>query len=756
MQQLQLWAGHECTVNRVGKVFLDQTRRSGHEDRISDLDLFAEIGVKALRYPLLWERIAPRNPDERDWRWADARISRLGELKIRPIAGLVHHGSGPIYTDLLDPGFAPGLAAHARAAAERYPWIEDWTPVNEPLTTARFSALYGHWYPHKADERAFWAVLLNEIDATRAAMREVRAINPNARLIQTEDLGRTYSTRAVAHQASHENHRRWMTWDLLCGMVTPDHPLWTRLVRFGFEDRLRAIADDPCPPDVLGVNHYLTSDRFLDHRCENYPPERCGSNEFMRYADVEAVRVLLPAPGGLEERLEEAWSRYGRSIAVTESHNGCTREEQMRWTCEAWEAAERLRARGVDIQAVTAWSLLGAYDWNTLLTRPTGHYEAGAFDLRAPEPRPTAMVGMLKALASGSAERHPVLAAPGWWRRDVRLEFQPVFRSVDYPEPRREWRWTGASRTRPILITGATGTLGRAMARACEWRGLDYVLTDRTQVDLSDRGSVERALETFRPWAVINTAGWVRVDEAEADEAACRMANAEGAIALAQACAANDIAFAGFSSDLVFDGRKGAPYEEGDVPAPLNAYGRSKAMAEAGVLAAGGKGLMVRTAAFFSPYDPYNFAAYVVRRLAGGRTVEAADDLIVSPTYVPDLVDATLDLMIDGETGLWHLANQGSVTWAEFAVMIAQALRLDDRLIRGRPAAAFAWPAERPRNAALVSQRGWVMPPLENAVERFAAILSSTQFEAEVEAQIDREPTARPARETDEARRPRP
>src|SRR5206468_9672220 len=108
----------------------------------------------------------------------------------------------------------------------------------------------------------------------------------------------------------------------------------SRLDAFGFGDRLRAIAERPCPPDVLGINHYLTSDRFLDHRCSDYPAERIGGNEFMAFADVEAVRALLPAPGGLEGVLDEAWIRYGRPLAVTESHNGSTREEQVRWVRE--------------------------------------------------------------------------------------------------------------------------------------------------------------------------------------------------------------------------------------------------------------------------------------------------------------------------------------------------------------------------------------------------------------------------------------
>ena len=276
MQDLELWGGHECTVNRVGDRFFDQTVRSGHQERLGDLDLFAGLGVKALRYPVLWERIAPEAPWRCDWRWTDQRLGRLRELGVRPIAGLVHHGSGPAYTSLIDPEFARGLEAFALAVAERYPWISEWTPLNEPLTTARFSSLYGHWHPHLSDERSFWETLLNEIDGVRLAMAAVRQVNPSARLVQTEDLGRTYSTRAVSHQASFDNERRWVSWDLLCGRVQPGHALWSRLVGFGLQPRLEAIAEAPCPPDVIGVNHYLTSDRFLDHRVDRYPPEKRG------------------------------------------------------------------------------------------------------------------------------------------------------------------------------------------------------------------------------------------------------------------------------------------------------------------------------------------------------------------------------------------------------------------------------------------------------------------------------------------------
>ncbi len=721
---LALWGGHECTVNRVGDRFRDQTVRTGHEHRLDDLDRFAGLGLKTLRYPVLWERTAPDRPDVCDWSWSDARLNRLRALGIAPVAGLVHHGCGPRYTHLLDDGFAPGLAAHARAAAERYPWVEAWTPVNEPLTTARFACLYGHWHPHARDEYALYVALLNEVDATRLAMRAVRAVNPAARLVQTEDLGHVFATDPLLDQAEFENERRWLSFDLLCGRVTPGHRFFARLEGMGLGDRLRAVADDPCPPDVVGINSYLSSERMLDHRVDQYPPERRGGNHDTPYADVEAVRAVAPGPLGTERLLELAWARYGRTLAVTERHLGCTREEQMRWLQEGWDAALSLRARGVDVEAVTVWSLLGAVDWNSLLTREAGAYEPGVFDIRSGAPRPTALAGLVRRLATGEGEPHPAQAGPGWWRRDIRFEHAPTWCGRSAPVA-RSWSPPSAS-VRPVLVTGATGTLGRAFARALEHRGHAYVLTDRAQLDVTDAGAVADALDGVRPWAVVNAAGYVRVDEAEREEGACRMANAQAVEHLARACAARDLPLLAFSSDLVFDGAKPGAYDEGDAPAPLNAYGRSKAEAERAVLEAAGRGLVVRTGAFFSPLDPHNFAHAVARTLAAGHGFRAAADQAVSPTYVGDLVDAALDLVIDGETGVRHLANRGGVSWAAFAVRLAAALGLDAELVAPVPGVTLGQAARRPPRVELGTRFGAVMPTLESAVERYAAAVRPT------------------------------
>jgi dTDP-4-dehydrorhamnose reductase len=268
---VEIWAGVECTVNRVGEEYFDQLERNGHARRLDDLELFAQLGIKKIRYPVLWERVAPDGLENADWSWVDARLGKLRELGITPIVGLVHHGSGPRDTSLLDPEFPQKLTEFAGAVAERYPWVTYYTPINEPLTTARFSGMYGHWYPHGRDNLTFARALLGECQAIALSMQAIREINPNAKLVQTEDLGKTYSTPKLVYQAELENERRWLSFDLLCGHMTPMNPNWGYLRYCGIsEEELEAACQNSyCPPDIIGINHYVTSERFLDEHLEN-------------------------------------------------------------------------------------------------------------------------------------------------------------------------------------------------------------------------------------------------------------------------------------------------------------------------------------------------------------------------------------------------------------------------------------------------------------------------------------------------------
>jgi dTDP-4-dehydrorhamnose reductase len=271
---------------------------------------------------------------------------------------------------------------------------------------------------------------------------------------------------------------------------------------------------------------------------------------------------------------------------------------------------------------------------------------------------------------------------------------------------------------RPLLVTGATGTLGQAFARLAELRGLAPIATRRDELDIADRRSVEAALRRHRPWAVVNAAGYVRVDDAEAEPERCRRENRDGPEILAVACAAAGIPLAVFSSDLVFDGEQDQPYHEDDRPAPLGVYGHSKLEAEQRVAAGHAGALIVRTSGFFGPWDARNFVSRALAALDAGQTV-AAPEQVSSPTYVPDLVNATLDLLIDGEAGLRHLASQGALSWVELGRRVAAAAGHDPaRVVATRPE-ALGWRARRPRQSALVSRHGSLLPTLDDALARY-------------------------------------
>lgn len=230
----QIWGGLECSMVRVRDDMRDQFLDTRHTERgPRDLEACAVLGLRRLRYPVSWERVSPDHAEECDWAWHDAQMAEMRALGITPILGLVHHGGGPRRTSLADPLFATKLAAFAGQVARRYPWVTDWTPVNEPLTTARFSGLYGHWYPHRADERAFLRILANECRGVMLAMRAIRAEIPHARLVQTEDLGKTFGRRGMRAQIAYDNERRWLGFDLLLGRVVPRSFWWVKMLAAG-------------------------------------------------------------------------------------------------------------------------------------------------------------------------------------------------------------------------------------------------------------------------------------------------------------------------------------------------------------------------------------------------------------------------------------------------------------------------------------------------------------------------------------------
>ena len=700
---LEIWGGLECTINRVADNFRDQLYYAGHYKRKDDIDKIAELGISALRYPVLWEAHQPFSEDEKiNWDRTKQQLEKIRSHNIIPVAGLLHHGSGPRFTGLEAKDFGEKLAGYASKVAKQFPWLEYYTPVNEPLTTARFSGLYGIWFPHKKSQLVFTTMLLNQLKAVVLSMKAIRKINSNAKLVQTEDLAKTHSTPTLQYQADFENERRWLTYDILCGKLNRNHFFWDYFISLGIEEStLQFFLENPYPPDITGFNYYVTSERYLDENIQLYPKITYGRNADYFYADIAAVRATKPA--GLKSLLTEAWDRYHLPLALTEVHMNCTREEQLRWFKEAWDHCCELKKEGVEIKAITAWSLLGAYDWDSLLTLEQRHYEAGLFDITENILRPTALAKLIKGLAKEGNYHHPVIYEKGWWHKS-------------YPSNKNIFL---NSKNSPLLIIGCNGTLGNAFIKICESRSIPYCAFSRQEIDVTQTEQIENAIDKFKPWAIVNATGYVRVDDAETEKEICFKINTEVPGNLAAICKKHGIQLMTFSSDLVFDGEKQSPYIELDSVKPLNIYGQSKANGELLVLNNYPSSLIIRTSAFFGPWDKYNFAFYILDSLKEKQNCTVVKDVIVSPTYIPDLVNKALDLLIDEEKGIWHLSNDGKLTWHEFAEEVALRGGYHKKNIIPCYQEEKEWKAKRPAYSALQSQKGIKLPSLQHAIERF-------------------------------------
>jgi len=210
-----------------------------------------------------------------------------------------------------------------------------------------------------------------------------------------------------------------------------------------------------------------------------------------------------------------------------------------------------------------------------------------------------------------------------------------------------------------------------------------------------------------------------KIDEAEERPNECFNINTTGAVLLADACKKRGISFMTFSSDQVFDGKKKGPYYESDSVNPLNVYGSSKATAEKEIQLKNQAALIIRTSSFFGPWDTNNFAVQVLNSLSAKKTFFAADNVFMSPTYIPHLVTVSLDLMIDKECGIWHLTNDGSISWKDFAKKIADMGGYDPELVIGIGVSGLNLKAQRPKNSVLKSQRGNFLRPIDHALNCF-------------------------------------
>lgn len=273
-----------------------------------------------------------------------------------------------------------------------------------------------------------------------------------------------------------------------------------------------------------------------------------------------------------------------------------------------------------------------------------------------------------------------------------------------------------------LVVTGAGGALGRAfLAQVPEHHEVHAF--DHAGLDVGDHDAVRQTVEPLAPDAVINLAAFTQVDRNELEPTRAARDNALGPQHLALAARACGAILLHVSTDFVFDGTKGAPYDELDEPAPISVYGRAKLAGERHVRDLISEHFVVRVGYVYG--GPAHYITGAVRSMAAGLEVGGLTDRVGTPTYAPDLVSLLLPLLLTGRFGTYHLASAEPATWFEVLRRLQVLGDLPGR-VRPHTAADLGLPAPRPAYSALASvfmpTLGIsTLPPLDDALTRFLA-----------------------------------
>jgi dTDP-4-dehydrorhamnose reductase len=259
----------------------------------------------------------------------------------------------------------------------------------------------------------------------------------------------------------------------------------------------------------------------------------------------------------------------------------------------------------------------------------------------------------------------------------------------------------------PILITGGSGQLARALDEAARAAGIAAVRVGRPEFDFDRPDSLDATMRQHAPALVVNAAAYTAVDAAETDEAAAHRANRDGPARLASLAAAAGIPLVHVSTDFVFDGRKGAPYAETDPPSPQGVYGASKLAGERAVLDSGARAMVLRTSWVYAP-EGKNFVLTMLSAARRTDRLRVVADQKGCPTAASDLAQAILAIAArlrqtgwQGEyAGTFHAAGTGWTTWHGFAEAIFEnAARHGMEAPVVEPIATADWPTPTRRPA---------------------------------------------------------
>ena len=273
-----------------------------------------------------------------------------------------------------------------------------------------------------------------------------------------------------------------------------------------------------------------------------------------------------------------------------------------------------------------------------------------------------------------------------------------------------------------VLVTGYAGQLGWDTVHLLQARGIECRGVDMQDFDLTDGEAVKAYVQSYHPTAIVHCAAYTNVDKAESQPEICAAVNGMGTVNVVRAAISVGAKVVFISTDYVFPGTGDQPYKIDDPYGPQNVYGMSKVQGEDAVRSLMTRYFILRTSWVFGK-NGHNFVRTMLRLGAEKKEIRVVNDQIGSPTYTQDLARVICDMINTEKYGIYHVRNEGFLSWYDFAKMIMEKAGLPCRVIPV-PSSEYPTPAKRPLNSRLdgskLAESGFTpMPTVENALDRY-------------------------------------
>ena len=273
-----------------------------------------------------------------------------------------------------------------------------------------------------------------------------------------------------------------------------------------------------------------------------------------------------------------------------------------------------------------------------------------------------------------------------------------------------------------VLVTGYAGQLGWDTVRLLEARGIECRGVDADDFDLTDAQAVRNYVQAYRPTAIVHCAAYTNVDKAESQPEICAAVNGMGTVNLVRAALSVGAKVVFISTDYVFPGTGNTPWQINDPYGPVNVYGMSKVQGEDAVRSLMTRFFILRTSWVYGK-NGHNFVRTMLRLGKEKKEIRVVNDQVGSPTYTKDLARVICDMLPTEKYGIYHVRNEGYLSWYEFAKMIMDKAGLPCQVLPV-PSSEYPAPARRPLNSRLdgskLAEAGFEpMPAVENALDRY-------------------------------------